>query len=52
MTCNASHFLKISAIDIDFRVKDAILWIRRGRGEPKKTRLNEGTFLKLLRAKF
>jgi len=30
VTCNARHFLKISAMDIDFRVKDAILWIIRG----------------------
>ena len=47
VTCNASHFLKNLAMDIDFRVKDAILC-----GEPKKTRQKEGTFLKLLRAKF
>ena len=30
VTCNASHFLKNLAMDIDFRVKDAILWIIRG----------------------
>ena len=30
VTCNASHFLKISAMAIDLRVKDAILWIIRG----------------------